>query len=325
MKYLVTGATGLLGNNVVRQLLAAGERVRVLARATSDSRPLDGLAVERSEGDVRDPAAVAAACQDIDVVIHSAGHVHFGWTQAAAHQAINVEGTRNVANAARIVGARLIHVSTTNALGLGTLDQPADEEHGLPGMPQVPYVLSKRQAEQIVRVEGTRGLWAAIVNPATMFGPWDWKPSSGKMLLEVARFSAFAPTGAQNFCDARDVAAGIIAAATRGAASRQYILGGHNLTYFDAWRQIAALAGRRGPWIPMGPLFQLIGGSYCDLRTRITGLETPSNSASIAGARLFHCYRSDRAQREIGYTIRPFHETLQDAWAWFQERGYVKA
>src|SRR5438046_997000 len=118
MKYLVTGATGLLGNNIVRQLVEAGESVRVLARGSSDSRPLEGLPIERAAGDVRDAAAVAQACRGVSIVIHSAGHVHLGWRQLDQHRAINVEGTRNVAAAARAVGARLVHVSAINALGL---------------------------------------------------------------------------------------------------------------------------------------------------------------------------------------------------------------
>src|SRR5688572_20891920 len=101
MKYLVTGVTGLLGNNIVRALVEAGEQVRVLARATSDPRPLEGLNVERAVGDVRDAGAVAAACEGVQVVIHSAGHVHIGWTQLREHLDINVEGTRNVAEGAR--------------------------------------------------------------------------------------------------------------------------------------------------------------------------------------------------------------------------------
>jgi dihydroflavonol-4-reductase len=323
MKYLVTGSTGLLGNNVVRALRATGNEVRVLVRAGSDPRPLEGLAVERILGDVRDPAALTAACQQVDGVIHCAGHVHVGWTQADLHRCINVDGTRNVAAAARAAGARLVHVSSTNALGLGNFQQPADEEAGSPGMPELPYVLSKREAERVVLQEVERGLWAAIVNPTTMFGPWDWKPSSGQMILEVSRFAAFAPTGAQNFGDARDVAAGAIAAVRRGQSGRRYILGGHNLTYFDAWRQIAALAGKRGPWIPMGPVFRVIGGAYCNAVTRLTGRERAGNSAALVMSRLTHCYSSARAQRELGYTIRPFEETLRDAWSWFVEHNYA--
>jgi dihydroflavonol-4-reductase len=324
MKYLVTGATGLIGNNVVRQLLCAGHDVRVLLRGETDPRPLAGLNVERAAGDVRDPAAVTAACQGRDVVLHAAGYVHIGWTHQDLHQAINVEGTRNVASAARAAGARLVHVSTGNALHLGTMEQPADEEHGLPGMVEIPYVLSKREAERVVLEEAGRGLWGVIVNPCTSFGPWDWKPSAGKMILGVTRFTAFAPVGVQNFGDARDVATGAISAATRGRPGERYILGGHNLTYFDAWRQMAALVGKRGPWIPMGPVFQFVGGAACNLQTRLTGHEGDANSAAIAMGRLSHCFTSAKAQRELGYTIRPFAETLEDAWAWLKEYGYVR-
>jgi dihydroflavonol-4-reductase len=323
MKYLVTGSTGLVGNNVVRALLSANEQVRVLTRAASDPRPLANLPLERLEGDVRDPAACAEACRGVDVVVHAAGFVHIGWTQRDLHEAINVEGTRNIAAAARNAGARLVHVSTTNALGLGTLEQPASEVGGRPGMVETPYVRSKRAAEKLVLAEVERGLWGVIVNPTTLFGPWDWKPSSGTMIVEVARRSTFVPVGAQNFGDARDVAATAIAASMRGRPGERYILGGHNLTYRDAWTQIAALAGKRPPWIPMGPVFRLVAAGYCNLRTAVTGQEGAANSAAVAMGRLSHCYTSDKAVRELGHTIRPFSETLQDAWHWLEERGYL--
>ena len=323
MKYLVTGATGLLGNNIVRQLLDRGEDVRVLARQECDPRPLAGLSVDTVTGDVRDADSVKRACSGVDVVIHSAGYVHIGWTRGDVHQQINVEGTRNVAIACREARARLVHVSTTNALGLGALEKPADEETALPGIVEVPYVSSKREAEQVVLEEIRRGLWAVIVSPSTMFGPWDWRPSSGKMLLEVTRFSLFAPVGAQNFGDVRDVAAGAISAAQRGRPGERYILGGHNLSFRDAWTKMAALAGKAGPRLPMGPIFRAIAGPACDLRTLIARSEGAANSAALALGRQSHCFNSDKAQRELGYTIRPFDETLADAWRWFSEHGYV--
>ncbi len=325
MRYLVTGATGFLGNNVVRQLLAAGHNTRVLARPTIDPRPLASLNVELAAGDVRDASAVREACQGTDVVIHAAGHVHIGWRQADMHQAINIEGTRHVAAAARAAGARLVHVSTVNALGLGRLEEPADEETALPGIVPVPYVTTKRAAEQVVLDEVDRGLWAAIVHPATMFGPWDWKPSSGRMLLEVTQRSLFAPVGSASFCDARDVAAATLTAADRGQSGRRYILAGHNLSYREVWRQIAALVGKPGPKLPMGPIFRAIGGPLCDLKTLLTGVEGAANSAALAMGRQAHCFVSARAQRELNYQIRPFDETLRDAWKWFVEHGYVNA
>ncbi len=325
MRYLVTGATGLVGNNVVRLLLAAGHEVTVLTRATSDPRPLDGLDVHKLSGDVLDAASVAEACQGIDVVIHAAGHVHIGWREQDLHQAINVEGTRHVALVARKAGAKLVHVSSVNALGLGSLDTPADEDSALPGIVPVPYVTTKQAAERIVLDEVSRGLWATIVNPGTMFGPWDWKPSSGKMLLEVSKGSLFAPVGAGSFCDARDVAAGVILAVERGQSGRRYILAGHNLKFRDLWRQIAALAGKPGPWVPMGPIFRAIAGPVCDIRTRLSGRETAANSGALAMSRQSHCFRSDRAKNELGYEFRLLDETLRDAWQWLGEYGFRRA
>lgn len=323
MKYLVTGATGLLGNNIVRQLVEAGHSVRVLARSTSDARPLAGLAIEKAAGDIREPAALAEACRGIDVVIHSAGHVHLGWTQLEQHQAINVEGARNVARAARAAGARMVHVSAINALGLGRLDQPADEESALPGIVPCPYPVTKRQSEAAVLDEVAQGLDAVIVNPGCMFGPWDWKPSSGKMLLQVTRLAPIYPTGAVSFCDARDVAAGTIAAASRGTTGRRYILAGHNLWYLDAWRQMAQLAGKKGPVSPMGPMFRFFVAPVLDLKTWLTGQEGDANSAILMLGRQQHCFSSRRAETELGYRVRPFAETLADTWKWFQDFGYA--
>jgi dihydroflavonol-4-reductase len=325
MKYLVTGSTGLLGNNVVRQLVSAGHSVRVLTRGSSDPRPLEGLHVEAARGDVREASAVTAACAGMDVVIHSAGHVHLGWTQLDQHQQINVEGTRHVAAAARAAGARLVHVSTVNALGLGLRTEPADEETALPGIVECPYVLTKRAAEQAVLDEVGRGLWAAIVNPGLLMGPWDWKPSSGKMFLAVAKFAPWAPLGAASFCDARDVAAGTIAASTRAASGRRYILAGHNLTYREGWQVMARIAGQRGPLLPMGPIFRAIVLPIINTWNALAREESSANSAALAMGRQQHCFSSRRAERELGYRIRPLEETLRDMHHWFVEHGYLKS
>src|SRR6185295_15702603 len=117
-----------------------------------------------------------------------------GWSQGELHQQINVEGTRNVAAAARAAGAKLVHVSTVNALALGRRQSPAAEDTALPGIVECPYVLTKRASEEVVLEEVGRGLSATIVHPGLIFGPWDWKPSSGKMFLAVARYTPFAPT-----------------------------------------------------------------------------------------------------------------------------------
>lgn len=324
MQVLVTGVTGLLGNNVVRELLDRQIRPRVLVRKTSDSRPLKGLEVDIVYGDIRDVAAVQAACKGIDVVIHAAGYVKIGWFDRELHWAINVEGTRNVATAIGQQKGRLIHVSTVNTLGVAAANQVADEESIKQPILLCPYVKSKRAAEDEIRQMVDKGLDAVIVQPGYMLGPWDWKPSSGVMLLEVARrFVPLAPRGAMSLCDARDVAQGILAAIDRGTCGRNYILAGHNMSYLESWQLFAKITGTRSPWIRAGPLGVRVVGMMNDLISRITGRESELNSAAMRLSGMFHCFSSERAKSELGYQIRAVDTIVQDAWQWFCDRGYA--
>lgn len=323
MKYLVTGATGLIGNNVVRRLLAAGESVRVMSRSKGAGDELEGLDVEYISGDVRDAARVQVAVAGVDCVIHAAAHVQVGWTQSELHRQINVEGTRLVAEAALRNSARLVHVSTINTLGIGLLSQPANEDSGRPGLVPCHYVTSKINAEKVVQQVRARGLDAVIVYPSFNLGPWDWKPSSGRMLLAVNRGTVVAPSGASNFGDSRDVSAGIAAAAKLAPSGGRYILGGHNLTYLDAWRIFARVGGHVGPRFRLGPIARWLGSVGSDVWTRCTGEEAEINSASIGMGSQQTCFTSQRAINELGYRIRPLEATVTDAWNWFCEHGYA--
>lgn len=320
---LVTGATGLLGNNVVRLLLERGQRVRVLVRSPVDSRPLAGLAVEVAHGDVRDQAAVRAAADGVQTIVHSAAWVQLTWLNPQLAHDVNVQGTCHVADAAREAGARLVHVSSIDALAPGTIDQPADEES--PGQKLAcNYVVTKRAAEREVLARVGRGLDAVIVNPGYMIGPWDWRPSSGRMLLEIAqRFAPIAPRGGISICDPRDVAAGVLSAIERGQAGRRYILAGENMTYFEAWRRFAALTGRRGPVKCMSRPAGWLVGVMGDAWERWTARESLINSAAIGLGNTSHCYTSERAAAELGYRCRPADESIRDAWEWFRANGYT--
>lgn len=321
---LVTGATGLLGNNVLRLLLDRGERVRVLVREGCDPRPLDGLDVEIVRGDVREPSRVRAAAEGVTTIIHCAAWMHLTWQRMDEARDVNSRGTRHVAEAAHEVGARLIHVSSIDALAPGLPNCPADED--TPGE-KIPcnYVVTKREAEREVLERVSDGLDAVIVNPGYLIGPWDWKPSSGRMLLEIAqRFAPVSPRGGISICDPRDVAAGILSAVERGQRGRRYIMAGENMTYFEAWRRFAALNGRRGPLKPMSRLAGWIAGSVGDLRDRFATGDSVFNSAAIGLGNIFHYYTSQRAASELGYACRPADESIRDAWAWFTRHGYVR-
>ncbi len=326
MLTLVTGATGMVGNNVARLLTARGDKVRVLVRQQTNVPSLAGLPLEIAHGDIRDQASVQAAMAGVTHVVHAAAEVRIGWTGMQSQREINVRGTQLVAGAARAAGARMVYVSSVNALGLGSRATPGNEDSPPVGSVPCPYVITKREAERVLLAEVAAGLDAVIVNPAFMLGPWDWKPSSGKLLLEIASgWALMAPPGGNDVCDVRDVAAGVLAALDRGATGRRYILGGEPLSFVEIFRMLAEITGVRPPvrkarW----PALWVIG-NWGDLRTEITGREPATNSAAVAMSALEHHYSYARAAAELGYRPRPAREAAEAAWDWFKTHGYVKA
>ncbi|HEV3342696.1 MAG TPA: NAD-dependent epimerase/dehydratase family protein, partial [Pirellulales bacterium] len=218
----------------------------------------------------------------------------------------------------------LVHVSTVDTLGCGSRRDPADEE--TPGGQSVecPYVVTKRGGEQVVLELVRQDLDAVVVNPAFVLGPWDWKPSSGRMLLAVGRGRALvAPPGGNDFCDARDVASGILKAAERGVAGRRYILGGEPLSYFEAFSLFAEITGRRPPIRVMRvPVLRTLGalGSFWG---RLTGREPALNDAAAAMALVEHHFSVARAAGELGYQVRSAREAGLAAWEWFLDHGYA--
>jgi len=326
MTTLVTGATGFLGNNVVRLLVQRDARVRVLVRESADGRPLSGLPLEIVRGDVRDRSAVERAMQGVGRVIHAAGMVHIGWKRREEQQAINVEGTRNVTHAARHAAARMVYVSSIDALGVHSLDTPSDENTPLNGEVCCAYVTTKREAERLVLDEVAQGLDAVIVNPGFMLGPWDWKPSSGKMLLKVAAgWGLLAPPGSNSYCDVRDVSAGIIAALERGRTGQRYILAGQTLTYRHAMELMARVTGGRRPIRTVRRWAVKTVGAFGDLHAWVTRNESDVNSAAAAMSLWPKNFTSALAAAELNYRSRPVERSAADAWEWLKQFGYAKA
>lgn len=324
MRILVTGGTGLLGNNTVRRAVAAGHQVVALVRNGSAARQcFAGIDVDLIAGDICDLESMRRAATGCDGVVHSAGLIHLGWHRRDEAMAANATGAAVVARVAREAGVRMVHVSTTNTLAIGQRDAPADESTEGDGQIPSTYVVTKRAGEAAVEREIEAGLHASIVHPGFMLGPWDWKPSSGRMLLEVTRRPApLVPRGGCSVCDARDVADGVLAALERGSRGRHYVLAGENWTYFQLWRHFAALSGRRGPVRIMRPRFAFLLGRAADLCGWIARREGDLNSAAIATGQQFHWYHSDRALVELGYRSRPALESIQDAAEWFRQHGY---
>lgn len=323
-RVLVTGGTGLLGNNVVRALLDRGVPVRVLARQGSGCRALAGLDVEIRRGDIEDEAAVEDACTGCELVVHSAAMVHIGRRGLGRFERVNVGGTRHVLEAARRSGARLVHVSSADTVGVVSLDIPADESTPFDSSIRIPYMVTKRAAEDLV-IDGARdGLDAVIVNPGFLVGPWDWRPSSGAMLLSVGRgLGWLAPRGYGSFVDVRDVTEALLAAAETGTPGRPYLLTGETLSYLDAWKLFADVTGRPPPHGDLGPVLSRLAGFAGDVGGWFAGRELPVNSGALGVSDRPRHYSSARAGAELGFRRRPLRSSVEDAWAWFREHGYA--
>jgi dihydroflavonol-4-reductase len=326
VRVLVTGAAGLLGANVVRALLGAGHVVRAAIRPSSRQLALTGLPVETSVLTLEEPASVAAAVAGCQAIVHAAAANWIGRSGRAWMERVNVRGTETVCRVAVEAGIlRMVHVSSVDTLGIRSLECPADEEcPSNLGHLRCPYIDTKRAAEEVVLGHVARGLPAVIVNPAFMLGPWDTRPTSGRMILEIAKGRALlAPRGGNCFLDVRAAAIGIVAALERGRVGRRYILGGQNLTYVEAWRRIAPIVGGREPLGTAPAAGAWLVGSAAGFWGRLRGKEPVVNPVSVAMGELPHYFNSARARAELNLPDTDFERAVSDAWRWFREHGYV--
>lgn len=323
----MTGGTGLVGNCVIRELVSRQIPVRALCRPRTSRLCFEGLGIEIVEGDLSDPAALHQATEGCSTVIHSAAMIHIGWKRLSESRRVNVEGTRNVVKACLATGANLIYVSTVDTLPAATsIDHPITEtSEGVPKT-ECTYVISKREAEQVVRQAiREEQLKAKIIHPGLMLAPFDWKPSSGRMMLEVYRAPlAFAPSGGCSVCDARDVAKAIVSAIDHGGFGEGYILAGENMTYQELWSRMLKTSGKSkrviSPRVAIESFARVLNAISAVLPIR----EGDINGAAIAMGQLFHFYDSSKARRELGYTNRDLSETLTDAWQWLRQHHLRK-
>ena len=325
MRVALTGATGLVGANLVKALNEAGHRVSATKRATSDTRALSQMQVDWVEASLSDQEGLTRAFEGASWVFHCAAAVSIKTEAEPWMVEANVEGTRRVVEACRAAGVqRLVHCSSTVAVGLGEDGQPADEQtpwnFAAAGLADG-YATTKRQAEELVMAEVAKGFDAVVVNPGFMFGPYDARPSSGKLLLDVVRRAVPGYSGGSNsFTDVRDVVNGMMLAAERGRAGERYILGGHNMSYGEVFERIAAVAGTKPPAMAIPRWIASVPALFGDLQESLTGKEPLLNSNTIAwGYEPRFVVSSEKAERELGYTRRPVEDGIEAALRWFRD------
>lgn len=328
MKFIVTGASGHLGANVVRALIATGETVRAV-----DVRPgaaLAGLDVEFMKGDVLEPAMLESAFVGADFVLHLAARISTAGDPDGSVRRVNVDGVRNVAEAALRAGVRrVVHCSSLHAFDVGATRGPVRENSPRASAAALPaYDRSKAAGEDELRRVIDRGLDAVIVNPSGIVGPVDPEPSRlGRVLLAMFRGRMpIAVRGAFDWVDVRDVSAALLAAAERGRTGENYLLGGHRASVAELGRVAAEVAGRRPPRVvaPLAPVRAVAALSLQLAGPRRAGrlLLTPESLHALATDPVVDY---SKAVAELGYRARPLEETVRDLHASFVAEGRLAA
>jgi dihydroflavonol-4-reductase len=325
---VVTGASGLLGANLAAELIAQGHTVTATRRASTDTSSLADLPVQWVHADIGSAAELCDVFVGADVVFHCAACVSTGRRVTAAMSAVNVGATGAVVDAAIAVGTpRVVHTATANTIGPTPDGTPADEqtpwamdEAGLASG----YAVTKRLGEDLVK-RACDKLDAVIVSPTYLVGPRDARPSSGRLIVEVAnRRIPFWTPGYNNFADVCEVARGMIAAWLHGKRGERYILGGQEMTYRDYMERVALAAGVAPPRRRLPHPVAWIAGKTGDLFEVVTGRETTVNSISVEYSFTDrYRYRSDKAVRELGYVMGPIEPAIRNAVNWFRARGMI--
>ncbi|CCH03487.1 dihydroflavonol-4-reductase [Fibrella aestuarina BUZ 2] len=328
---LLTGANGFLGSHVARELLARNYHVRAFVRPGSDRKALlsgaSSLPIEFAEGDILNAPDLRRAAKGCAAVIHVAANTQVNPARSADIWAVNKTGTENVIAAVRAENLRrLVYVGTANVFGFGTKEQPGTEKLPYTGAVYgLDYMDSKVAATQLVRdAAHNHDVPALSVHPSFLLGPLDVKPTSGAMLLAIAKRNVPGyPVGGKNYVHVRDAAVATVNALTMGRIGQSYILGHENLTYREAFTLMAEVAGVRPPRFELPPNVAHWYGRFSDWKARLTGRPGLVNVPMTLIANDGHYFSSQKAIDELKLPQTHIRQAIEEAYAWFREAGYL--
>jgi len=326
MRVLVTGADGMLGSHIVRQLLQRNHKVRAFLFPDANHIALEGLDVERVPGNILNYDEVLAASKGCSQMIHVAANTNVWPSRSEIVRRVNIEGTRHMIKAAKAVGvSRFVHIGSASSFGLGSQHAPGDETTPFNGRKYgLDYVDSKYEAQQILlREVAENGFPAVVVAPTFMFGPYDTKPGSGQMLIALRqrKVPAFA-SGGKNFVHVNDVAEAAVNALTMGRTGESYIAGNENLSYREVMHKIAGVMQVPPPKLPAPDFLLKIAGLVGSALGRLK-IATPKLSYPMA---LVACdgqyFSSAKAVAELNMPQTNIETAIGEAYEWFVAHGY---
>ncbi|MCV7286570.1 NAD-dependent epimerase/dehydratase family protein [Mycolicibacterium wolinskyi] len=319
------GASGNVGACVTRRLVERGDDVRVLLRHTSSTKGIDGLEVERHYGDIFDTDAVAAAMEDREVVFYCVVDTRAHLTDPAPLFATNVEGLRNVLDAALQADLRrFVFLSTIGTIAVGRNGATVDEDTpfnwaGKGG----PYIESRRAAEDLVlSYAAERGLPAVAMCVSNPYGPPDWQPKQGALIAMAAfgKTPVYIRGVGAEVVGIDDAAEALILAAEHGRIGERYIVSESYMTQREMFTAAAEAVGAKPPrfGVPMALVYAF--GWLAGMSNRLFGTDFPMN---LTAARLLWMTSPadhSKAARDLGWKPSPTAESIARAAQFYVER-----
>lgn len=326
MKVFVTGADGMLGSHICRELLGRKYAVKALIEPGRETGTLDDLNLEKKQGDILDYQALITSMRGCDAVIHAAASTQIWPSRSQRIWQINFEGTKLVAKAVLELGIKkLIHIGTANSFGPGSKITPGTEENAYSGVRfKLDYQDSKRAAQDYLLDLAKSGLPVCVINPGFMFGAFDSKPGTGTMIASIYQGNITGFTrGGRSYVAAKDVAVCIINSLTRGKIGECYLASGYNLNYQEVFNLIAETIGVKSPIVQIPDfIVDIVGlfGSFSGVIFKKPPL------ISYPMARLSHtdCYYSNaKAVRELGMPQTPLDDAILECFNWLKQHNHL--
>jgi dihydroflavonol-4-reductase len=326
-KVFVTGASGMVGANLVKRLVQNKDEVTILVRKTSSHPFLDDLEVKRVYGDMGDFNSIKRGMKGSDYVYHLAGYISYNKKDRKKLFDINASGTRKVMKAAlNLKIKKVVHCSSTAAIGIGDSkgDILDEESEFKPRFKKIGYMYSKKLAEDEVLKAYEEGLNVCLVNPSSIMGAGDEKMNSGALFKNIKdnRLKAATP-GGNSIVAVSDVVEGLILAMEKGRSGRRYILNSQNIEYIDLFNIIAKVVDskRIKRKIPKIAYYPLVFVAWL--------LEKVDKNAKLTPEVLFFSFRyryfdSSRAKKELGWTPeQDLKATIREAVDYYEKRGLI--
>ncbi len=324
MTVFVTGSSGHIGANLVRELIRRKRPVRALVH--KDTRGVEGLDIDIVKGDILDYPGLIRTMKGCDVVYHLAARISIIGDKRRTVRKINVTGTRNVIKACLECGIkRLIHFSSIHAYCPFPLDQPVDETRSFSNARSPAYDCSKADSTREVLKTVKRGLDAVVISPTAVIGPNDFKPSRmGQVLIKLhnRKFIALIKEG-YDWVDVRDVVRGALLAEERAEAGSQVILSGHWASLREIAEMIGDMRGIKPPRFTAPMWLARLAAPFSEAAAVLCKRNALLTSEALRALRTHQLISRERAEELLGYSPRPLKVTIHDTLKWLEKKGLL--